>query len=106
MNSATVLKFKDIALLNREAYMIMKCFNIKMIHTNRLIITIPDEEIEQTQDDNWTGFIQTMKVYIRKNVTSQVRNVSNKISKIEIRLKNVSSKVSKMEERLTKRFDR
>ena len=43
MNSSTILKFKDIALLNREAYMIMKYFNIKMIHTNRIIITIPDD---------------------------------------------------------------
>ena len=91
MNSATILKFRDIAQLNKEAYTIMAYFNVKMIYTNRIIFTIRDED-EPSQDDGWTGFIQTLKLYIRTNVTSQV--------------KIVSKKVSKMESRLTKRFDR
>ena len=102
MNSATILKFKDIAQLNKEAYSIMAYFNIKMIYTNRIIFTIRDED-EPNQDDSWTGFIQTLKLYIRTNVSHKVKIVSNKVTKMEAI---ISKKVSKMEERLSKKFDK
>jgi len=45
MNSATILKFKDIAQLNREAYLVMQYLpNTRMVYTNKLILTIADEE--------------------------------------------------------------
>ena len=65
--------------------------NTHMVYTNRIILTIPDEEHEQNGDEGWTGFVQTLKTYIKGNVTSQI--------------KSVSSKVTRLEDKLIKRFD-
>lgn len=97
MNSATILKFKDIAQLNREAYLVMQYLpNTRMVYTNKLILTIADEEDRQNDDEGWTGFVQTLKVFIKGNVTSNIKLVSGKVTKLENRLTR----------RMDKRFDR
>ena len=63
-----------------------------MVYTNRIILTIPDEEHEQNGDEGWTGFMQTLKKYIKVNVTSQIRGNS--------------SNIIRLEDKFTKRFDR
>ena len=69
-----------------------------MVYTNRIILTIPDEEHEQIGDEGWTGFVQTLKTYIKGNVTSQIKAVSSNVSHLE-------DKISKKFDYLNKRFD-
>ena len=86
MNSSTILKFKDIAQLNREAYMILQFLGVKMIYTNQIIMTIPDEENVENKEEGWTGFVQALKQYIKIHVTTKVKAVSANIAGVEQRL--------------------
>ena len=74
MNSKTIKKYKDIAHLNREAFMFLSFLNMstgsqEIINQNIVILSIPDSSdgnFDETEE--WTGFVQTMKIFIKKQL--------------------------------------
>ena len=66
--------------------MILQFLGVKMIYTNQIIMTIPDEENVENNEEGWTGFVQALKHYIKIHVTTKVKAVSENIADFEKRL--------------------
>ena len=61
-----------MAALNKEAYQFMNTLGLKyhLIKHNKIIISLEvnDEGVKETSE--WIGFVQTMKIYIKRHFTS------------------------------------
>ena len=69
MNSKDIRKYKHIAELNQEAFQSLKSIGLtfNIIENNKLILTlIMNDEMQETEE--WIGFVQTIKIYIKKHL--------------------------------------
>ena len=78
MNKATIFKYNDMCALNKEAYQIMKWICIGRSY-RKVIITVPDSPLVDQNDENWQGFVQTIKFSIQKEL-----KFTNKKFQVEI----------------------
>ena len=72
MNSKTIKKYKDIAHLNKEAYLILSMVGLvsksKLVKNNRILLSIKVNENTTTETEEWAGFATTMKNFFKKNL--------------------------------------
>jgi len=71
MNSKVIKRYQDIAALNRETFQFMHQMGwdskIQLIIQNKIILTLKVAD-EQQEGSEWTGFVQTMKIFIKKHL--------------------------------------
>lgn len=92
-NSAMMLEYQDKCQLNSEAHMIMELFKYNITY-KVMIITEPEnvKDKQETEDfDEWTGFVQTLKMFIKK----KSRKISNDMTKLEKTMKQIHDHMDK-----------
>ena len=69
MNSKSIMKYQDMASLNKEAYQFMNHWGFKhpLIKKNRLLVTL-EVLSDEGETSEWSGFVQTMKMFVKKQL--------------------------------------
>ena len=75
MNSKDIKKYVYIAELNEEAQLMIKALESfgmmreqeKIVQNNQLILSLKTEE-EHEANEEWVGFIQSIKIFIKKSL--------------------------------------
>ena len=110
MNSKDIKKYKQIAELNLEAFRILTYigyFNKEgrsLINNNKLLLTLKHDEEGASETEEWIGFVQTIKIFIKKQLhhtqdsfTALSRSLKGDIksmdAKIEERMDNIEKKM-------------
>ena len=69
MNSKSIMKYQDMAALNKEAYQFMNHWGFKhpLIKKNRLLVSL-EVANDEGETSEWSGFVQTMKIFVKKQL--------------------------------------
>ena len=69
MSNSTIKQYQDIAALNRETYLFLNQVHMlkenDIVKKNRILITMETEG--SANNGEWTGFVSTIKNFIKKN---------------------------------------
>ena len=113
MNSKMPMRYKNIASYNRETYQFLKFigllqiiekqekFSQPQINQNKVVITLQEEENISEETEEWAGFVQTMKKFVRKHflATNQnIQNIEELIQKQDKRLTKIEESQAEMKE--------
>ena len=96
MNSKMPMRYKNIASYNRETYQFLKSIRLlkiiekfyqPQINQNKVVITLQEEENISEETEEWAGFVQTMKKFVRKQHQASNQNIQTyideRLTKIE-----------------------
>ena len=79
MNSHKIKRYQDIAALNKEVYEFLAAVGLlslltskEQINQNKIVIAMTPTEETAEETDEWVGFVQTMKHFMRKNVVYKI----------------------------------
>ena len=80
MNSHKIKRYQDIATFNKEVYEFLAAIGIlsfisnkKQINQNKIVIAAESNDEASDETDEWVGFVQTMKLFVRKNVVYKIQ---------------------------------
>lgn len=76
MNSKSIMKYQDMAALNKEAYNFMNFFGFKypLMKKNRLLLTL-EASNDEGETGEWGGFVQTMKIFVKKSLNDNLNKM-------------------------------
>ena len=92
MNSKMSMRYKNIASYNRETYQFLKTirllqfiekFSRPQINQNKVVITLQEEEDISEETEEWAGFVQTMKKFVRKQHQATNQSIDERLTKME-----------------------
>ena len=105
MNSKTIKKYKDIAHLNKEAFMFYKTIGVSpgqnLISNNKVLLSLVVGD-EQQETEEWTGFVKTMKIFVKKHLAINSERTSEQIQVIS---KKVDQKIDALENKLDAKME-
>ena len=100
MNSKQIKKYKDIAHLNKEANLCLATLGLPsgdpLVGKNKIILTLHaynEDGLQETEE--WTGFVQTIKVFIKRHLASTNDNIDNSVKQIKSEMKTIKDDLSK-----------
>lgn len=78
MNSKSIMKYQDMAALNKEAYNFMSFWGIKnpLMKKNRLLLTL-EIASDEGETSEWGGFVQTMKIFVKKQLADHMTKMQD-----------------------------
>ena len=99
MNSKQIKKYRDIAHMNKEAFLCMNSLNLStgdsIINHNLILLSVkPNSEISETEE--WTGFVQNIKIFVKKHLNITNKNFENQISALSKKIESDVSQIKKI----------
>ena len=111
MNNKTILKYQDIAALNKEAYMFMNNIRCRwssedsLINNNRILLSLKADENLDEESSEWNGIVSTMKTFTKyENARTNeviVKNQKKTGLKIGIIKSEINSKMIGMDSKMS-----
>lgn len=104
MDRRMEVEYEDKCDLNREAYQIMKYLPaFGEYNSNTFLLTIVNGESDQEKPNQWNGFLQTLKLFIKRSF-----NMSGEKSKqrIQRQILECHTKVETLKDDVTTRVDK
>ena len=104
MNSKMSMRYKNIASYNRETYQFLKFIGLlqiiekfyqQQINQNKVVITLQEEGGISEETEEWAGFVQTMKKFVKKQLQATKDDI---IQKQDERLTKIEKSLAEMKE--------
>ena len=101
MSSKTIKQYQDIAALNKETFQFLNTMGLlagnELVQKNRILITVEAEN--ENESSEWTGFVSTMKSFIKKSLGNSTRQMQDFIKG---RLGDMKTSITGIEESMNK----